>query len=50
MAGPIYRIRVSLDRMLSGDNDFIIKVRKNDFFQNIVDKLEQLRQQIIKKK
>ena len=50
MAGPIYRIRVSLDRMLSGDNDFIIKVRKNDFFQNIVDKLEQLRQLISKKK
>jgi hypothetical protein len=44
MAGPIYRIRVSLDRMLAGDNDFKIKVRKSDFFINIIDKLELLRQ------
>jgi hypothetical protein len=46
MAGPIYRIRVSLDRILSGDYDFNIKVRKNDFFVNIIDKLEALRQKI----
>lgn len=44
MAGPIYRIRVSLDRMLQGDMDFKVKVRKNDYFVNIVDRLEQLRQ------
>ncbi len=43
MAGPIYRMRVSLDRMLAGDFDFKIRVRKNDFFINIVEKLEQLR-------
>lgn len=43
MAGPIYRLRVSLDRMIAGDFDFKIKVRKNDFFVNIVEKLEQLR-------
>lgn len=43
MAGPIYRMRVSLDRMLAGDYDFKIKVRKNDFFRNIVEKIELLR-------
>ena len=43
MAGPIYRMRVSLDRMLAGDFDFKIRVRKNDFFINIVEKIEQLR-------
>ncbi|MCG8569213.1 MAG: hypothetical protein MJB14_03660 [Spirochaetes bacterium] len=43
IAGPIYRIRISLDRMLAGDFDFKIQVRKKDFFIPIVEKLEQLR-------
>lgn len=43
MAGPVYRMRVSLDRMLAGDYDFKIRVRKNDFFRNIVEKIELLR-------
>jgi hypothetical protein len=43
MAGPVYRMRVSLDRMLAGDFDFKIRCRKNDFFINIIDKMEQLR-------
>lgn len=43
MAGPVYRMRVSLDRMLAGDLDFKIRVRRSDFFRNIVEKLEQLR-------
>lgn len=43
MAGPVYRLRISLDRMLAGDYDFKIRVRRNDFFRNIVEKLEQLR-------
>lgn len=46
MAGPIYRMRVSLDRMINNDLDFKIKVRKSDFFINIVEKLEQLRLKI----
>lgn len=49
MAGPIYRMRVSLDRMLDGDYNFVIKVRKSDFFINIVERLEKLRQKILKK-
>jgi hypothetical protein len=49
MAGPIYRIRVSLDRILQKDYDFKIKVRKTDFYVNIVEQLEKLRQQIAKK-
>jgi len=49
MAGPIYRMRVSLDRIISGDNNFVIKVRKNDFFINIIERLEKLRQKISKK-
>lgn len=49
MAGPIYRMRVSLDRMLSGDYNFIIKVRRTDFFINIVERLEKLRQKILEK-
>jgi hypothetical protein len=45
IAGPIYRIRVSLDRMLeNNDYDFKIKVRKNDFFDNIASRLDRLRQ------
>jgi len=46
MAGPIYRLRVSLDRMISGDYDFKIRARKTDFFLNIIDRLEKVRQQI----
>lgn len=46
MAGPIYRIRVSLDRMVAGDFDFKIRARKGDFFLNIVEKLELLRLKI----
>ncbi len=46
MAGPVYRMRVSLDRMLAGDFDFKIKVRKTDFFRNIVEKLELLRMKV----
>lgn len=49
MAGPIYRMRISLDRMLQGDYDFKINVRKTDFFITIVDKLEKLRQKIARK-
>ena len=50
MAGPIYRLRVSLDRMLSGDFNFKILIREKDFFTNIVQKLEKLRQNIKEKK
>lgn len=50
MAGPIYRLRISLDKMLSGDNDFKIRVRKNDFFVNIIERLEKLRQKTAEKK
>lgn len=49
MAGPIYRIRISLDRMLQNDYDFKIKVRKTDFYITIVEQLEKLRQKIAKK-
>jgi len=50
MAGPIYRLRVSLDRMIAGDYDFRIKARKSDFFLNIVEKLELLRIKIYEEK
>ncbi len=50
MAGPIYRMRVSLDRMISGDYDFRIRARKSDFFLNIVEKLELLRAKINEEK
>jgi hypothetical protein len=51
IAGPIYRIRVSLDRMLEyNDYDFIIKVRKHDFFDNIATRLDRLRQRIFDEK
>ncbi len=49
MAGPIYRMRVSLDRILQGDSDFKIKVRKSDFYVNVIEKLEKLRQQVARK-
>ena len=35
--------------MLSGDLDFKIRARRTDFFLNIVDKLEQFRQQVFDK-
>jgi len=47
MAGPIYRLRISLDRMLTGDLDFKIACRKKDFFLNIVDRLERFRQMVV---
>jgi len=47
MAGPVYRMRVSLDRMLAGDLNFKIKVRNKDFFINLVDRLENLREKIL---
>ncbi len=50
MAGPIYRIRVSLDRMLTGDLDFKISCRKHDFFLNIVDRLEKFRQMVVEER
>ena len=46
IAGLIYRLKVSLDRMLSDDYDFVIKVRSNDFFKNIAERLEKLRQKL----
>jgi len=49
MAGPIYRMRVSLDKMLQGDYDFKITVRKTDFYITIIEKLEKLRQKIARK-
>ena len=51
MAGPIYRIKVSLDRMIEkNDYNFKIRVRKNDFFENIADRLDTLRDKIFKEK
>jgi len=35
MAGPIYRIDKSLDRIANGDYDFKIKLREHDSFQHI---------------
>jgi hypothetical protein len=46
MAGPIYRLRLCLDRMLEGDYDFVVKLRTKDFYQNIADRLEKLRQKL----
>ena len=46
MAGPIYRLRVSLDRMIEGDYDFSIQLRKDDFYQNLAQKLDEVRQKM----
>ena len=46
MAGPVYRIRVSLDRMIEGDYDFTIRLRKDDFYQNLAYKLDEVRQKM----
>jgi hypothetical protein len=46
MAGPVYRVNVSLDKLLEGEKDFKIRVRKNDFFVDIVEKLEKLRKKM----
>jgi methyl-accepting chemotaxis protein len=47
MAGPIYRLRVSLSKMLDNDFSGQIKVRKKDFFSNMADQLEELRKNIL---
>lgn len=42
LAGPIYRIGVSIDRMAAGDFDFNIRLRRTDAFQHIAQKLNTL--------
>jgi HAMP domain-containing protein len=42
LAGPIYRIGISLDRMATGDFDFDVKLRKTDAFQHLAQKLNHL--------
>jgi len=49
LAGPIYRISISLDRMIAGDFGFHIKLRRTDAFQHIASKLNTLMQVIDRK-
>lgn len=44
LAGPIYRINLSLDRMIAGDFGFHIRLRRTDAFQHIAAKLNTLMQ------
>ena len=42
LAGPVYRINISLDRIIAGDSDFEVRLRKTDAFQHIGEKLNLL--------
>jgi len=39
LAGPVYRINLSLERIISGDVDFEVRLRKTDAFQHIGERL-----------
>ena len=42
VAGPVYRFEKSLDLILEGRLDFMIKLRKKDEFKNIAEKMNSL--------
>lgn len=42
LAGPIYRINISLERIISGDLDFQVRLRRTDAFQHIGERLNAL--------
>ena len=42
IAGPIYRFEQSFDLLLSGENDFMIVLRKRDEFKYLSDKMNAL--------
>ncbi|UCB44841.1 MAG: methyl-accepting chemotaxis protein [Spirochaetota bacterium] len=42
IAGPIYRFEQSFDLLLSGENDFMIVLRKRDEFKYLADKINAL--------
>ena len=42
LAGPIYRIGISMDRIAKGDLDFQVRLRKTDAFQHLAQKLNHL--------
>jgi methyl-accepting chemotaxis protein len=42
IAGPIYRLQQSLDLLLSGEMDFMIKLRRRDEFKYLADKMNAL--------
>ena len=39
IGGPIYQINLVLDKRLAGNKEIRIKTRKNDFFHELVEKL-----------
>lgn len=41
MAGPLYRIKLTLDNFIANKNTQAIKLRKNDFFQDLAEKINQ---------
>ena len=42
VAGPVYRFQKSLDMLLEGQLDFMIRLRKKDEFKNIAEKMNSL--------
>ncbi len=42
LAGPIYRINISLERIITGDLDFQVRLRRTDAFQHIGERLNAL--------
>ena len=42
VAGPVYRFQKSLDLLLEGQLDFMIRLRKKDEFKNIAEKMNSL--------
>ncbi len=48
IAGPIYRLHLSMQSLLAGTQNSEIKVRKNDFFKDTAALLEKIRQRGIR--
>ena len=49
IAGPVYRLKKSLDDAIAGDYSVRISLRKRDFLKDIADKMNQLLEALDKK-
>jgi methyl-accepting chemotaxis protein len=42
IAGPIFNLKRSIDRLIQGDQNVVIRYRKNDYFQDLCIKMNEL--------
>jgi methyl-accepting chemotaxis protein len=46
IAGPVYRIQIDIDRVLAGENDVQVRVRRHDAFPELAEKVNELIERI----